>query len=82
MFSATNPEVTSEGPEHCYIVTIRYNLNGTNMNASWQFNSNLSGIKLLNYVTNTVIPNIFESTGLTKFPSWSFVNLIDFGVNT
>ena len=84
MSSANNPEVVSEGPEHCYIVTITYNLNGSKMNASWRFNSNLSGTKLYNYVYKTVIPGIFEDDGLTKdeFPNWSFVNLIDFGVNT
>ena len=84
MSSSSNPEVTSEGPEHCYVVTIRYNLNGSNMNASWTFNTNLSGKKLHSYVIDTIIPEIFEDDGLTKdkFPDWSFVNLIDFGVNT
>lgn len=84
MADSINPEVTSESPEHCYIVTITYNLNGAKMNASWQFNSNLSGTKLLNYVMETVIPDIFKNNGLMKheFPTWSFVSLIDFGVNT
>lgn len=84
MADSINPEVSSENPEHCYIVTITYNINGSNMNASWHFNSNLSGTKLFNYVVDTVIPDIFKNDGLTKdkFPGWSFVNLIDFGVNT
>lgn len=84
MSSATNPEVVSEAPEHCYIVTITYNLNGAKMNASWRFSSNLSGNKLYDYVTKTVIPGIFKDDGLMEheFPSWSFVSLIDFGVNT
>ena len=84
MSSSTNPEVTSEGPEHCYVVTIRYNLKGSMMNASWSFNSNLSGTKLQDYVKKTIVPHIFEDDGLTEdeFPTWSYVNLIDFGVNT
>ena len=84
MADSINPEVTSEAPEHCFVVTITYNLNGAKMNASWQFNSNLSGTKLFNYAKETVVPTIFKNQGLTKyeFPSWSFVNLIDFGVNT
>lgn len=84
MADSINPEVTSENPEHCYVVTITYILNGSKMNASWCFNSNLSGKKLHSYVTKTIIPEIFEDDGLTKdeYPTWSFVNLIDFGVNT
>lgn len=84
MTGSTNPDVTSEAPEHCYVVTITYYRNVTKMNASWHFNSNLTGTKLFNYITDTVVPNIFETAGYTKyeFPSWSFVNLIDFGVNT
>ena len=84
MTGSTNPDVTSEAPEHCYVVTITYNLNGNKMNASWQFNSNLTGTKLFDYTKETVVPAIFKAAGLTKyeFPSWSFVNLIDFGVNT
>ena len=83
MSSSSNPEVITEAPEHCFVVTIRYNLNGTQTNHSWSFNSNLSGNKLHNFICKTIIPHIFENEGLTKdFPSWSFVNLIDFGVNT
>ena len=84
MSCSNNPEVISEAPEHCYCVTIRYTLNGSKMNASWSFNSNLSGTKLHNFIYKTIVPHIFEDDGLTKdkFPVWSFVNLIDFGVNT
>lgn len=84
MSSATNPEVSSEGPEHCYIVTITYNINGSKMNTSRCFNSNLSGTKLHSYILKTVIPQIFKNDGLTEdeFPPYSYVNLIDFGVNT
>jgi len=84
MSNSTNPEVKSEAPEHCYVVTITYYLNGSVRNSSWGFNSNLSGTKLHNYIIETIIPQIFINSGLTKyeFPNWSFVNLIDFGVNT
>ena len=84
MSSSNNPEVISEAQEHHYVVTITYNLKVTKMNASWSFNSNLSGTKLHNYINKTIVPHIFEDDGLTEseFPKWSFVNLIDFGVNT
>ena len=84
MSSSNNPEVISEAQEHHYVVTITYNLKGTKMNASWSFNSNLSGTKLHNHISKTIVPHIFEDDGLTEleFPTWSFVNLIDFGVNT